>query len=107
MLDRGYNLIYWKVIAEYELKPNHVMLMVLIEALSNKKGACYAGKKYLADTLHLSVPTIYKHMRYLKEVGLLEFVGRSEMGTTLVCPSNEWSVSVAEAHGELAHKEEE
>lgn len=51
---------------------NLVLLLNLVLALGRRTGECIAGQSYLADRCGLSVPTVRRCERVLRELGFLE-----------------------------------
>lgn len=85
--------IFWISIAEMDLTPSEVLLLYLIEGLSQKKGICYASKETLAKHLNVTKATVYKLLKSLEAKGLITRSPEklSGMTTTIIKPSQKWT----------------
>ena len=76
---------------EILLLPISIMQKVLlaeIMALSQRKGACFASNKYLADFIHTSTDTVKRCLTGLKEAGYISITGPTCTRKICICKSN-------------------
>lgn len=84
--------VFWISLQEMDLTPSEVLLLYLIEGLSQKKGMCYASKETLAVHLNVTKATIYSLLNSLENKALIHRYSEklSGMTTTIIKPSQKW-----------------
>lgn len=79
--DKTYEPAYWGALRKFNLKPSEFLVLFLIRGLTKKTGKCYASKKFLAERLNISQPTVFSGINKLIRIGLIEKCGKSQYGT--------------------------
>lgn len=86
--SKAYESFYWGSPKKFDLTPCESLALFLIKGLSKKSGKCYASKKYLAETLNISQPTIFNTINNLINKGLIEKLYKNTNGVMLIKPTN-------------------
>lgn len=80
VMASGYELYNWAWGVE-GLKQGELMVLLALVSYADKKGECFPSRKALAARARCSVERLAKHLKVLKEAGLVEVVTRYSPAT--------------------------
>lgn len=86
---------------EFDITSAAALLFFLIEFFSRNGRGCMYSKKSLALFLRVSEPTIYKLLRELEEMGLIEFGDRTNTNTREIFPTERGTLFIDELNKEF------
>jgi Mn-dependent DtxR family transcriptional regulator len=95
------------VLSDFDISPTEAMFLALVASLSKNDGTCYASKEYIAETMNISKPTVFKMIKKLQRMGLLEKWGYSKYKTSRIILTETYKESMEEAKRQIQEMKNE
>ncbi len=103
-----YAKVWLTLLIEFNLSPSEGLFLCLIHDLSRKTvtGGCEASKKYLADSINVTPPTINNHINFLISIDLIEKLPKKlSHGVVAIKPTKKLVEKIRELEREVGSKE--
>ncbi|MEW6616850.1 MAG: helix-turn-helix domain-containing protein [Patescibacteria group bacterium] len=104
---RGYSRIYWETIPSFGITHTEAAFLALVDSLSRNEGVCFASKERLAEIMGLSKVTIFKMIKKLQKMDLLEKHGYSKYKTSKLVLTERYKECIEEEKEKIKNMKNE